>query len=386
MIGKVVGLICAVLIAIAVVYWIQYPSDTEPNRSSTQPSSNKPVTMTFNGSIISRPDPLTFTLNSVKIKPEETKYIIQTTKKYIIHPDGSRTDISEETKIIGKEGDIISEETNTISEQYDLSPVITWISKYPETPIHPMIPRYLSDYKSTKYFEMSNAYGNLLSKYDNESDTYFVVGFQTVDYGGMTLKTNELELLIHELVNKERIEYGLEPLDYDYGISFISRSHSNDMSTNNYFSHVDSFGGSSNVRGIFYGYPDCGDKETIRLLSEFEKHKMEYESGANSSDQMYDLLQKMLSQLNSAIYKGMLIEGLAENLFQNNLYSRYWITNGVITSYDWDSPEEIAKSTVEGWMNSKGHRSNILYPYFESEGIGVVVSSDHKVYITQNFC
>jgi len=233
-IGKIVGLICAVLIAIAIVYWVQYPSDTEPNRSSTQPSSNNPVTMTFNGSIISRPEPLTFTFNSVKIEPEETKYIIQTTKKYIIH--------------------------------------------------------------------------------------------------------------------------------------------------------LDSFGGSSNVRGIFYGYPDCGDKETIRLLLEFEKHKMEYECGVNSSDQMYDLLQKMLSQLNSAIYKGMLIEGLAENLFQNNLYDRYWITNGVITSYDWNSPEEIAKSTVEGWMNSEGHRSNILYPYFESEGIGVVVNSDHKVYITQNFC
>ena len=54
--------------------------------------------------------------------------------------------------------------------------------------------------------------------------------------------------------------------------------------------------------------------------------------------------------------------------------------------YDWNSQEKIAQTTVQGWMKSPGHRKNILTPYFKSEGIGIVVSPDDKVYITQNFC
>ena len=58
----------------------------------------------------------------------------------------------------------------------------------------------------------------------------------------------------------------------------------------------------------------------------------------------------------------------------------------VPVSYDWNSMKEIAKSTVDGWMDSEGHRKNILTPRFDREGIGVVISPDDKVYITQNLC
>ena len=48
--------------------------------------------------------------------------------------------------------------------------------------------------------------------------------------------------------------------------------------------------------------------------------------------------------------------------------------------------EEIAQSTVDGWMDSEDHRKNILTEKFDREGIGVVISDDDKVYITQNMC
>jgi hypothetical protein len=48
--------------------------------------------------------------------------------------------------------------------------------------------------------------------------------------------------------------------------------------------------------------------------------------------------------------------------------------------------EEIAKQVVNGWMNSPGHRANILNGRYDREGIGVAVSSDEKVYFTQDFC
>ena len=44
-----------------------------------------------------------------------------------------------------------------------------------------------------------------------------------------------------------------------------------------------------------------------------------------------------------------------------------------------------AHSIVRGWMDSSGHRSNILNNAFTSHGIGVAVDVG-KVYATQNFC
>ena len=37
-------------------------------------------------------------------------------------------------------------------------------------------------------------------------------------------------------------------------------------------------------------------------------------------------------------------------------------------------------------MNSPGHRENILTGVFDREGIGVEITQDYKVYVTQNFC
>ena len=54
--------------------------------------------------------------------------------------------------------------------------------------------------------------------------------------------------------------------------------------------------------------------------------------------------------------------------------------------HDWNSEGEIAQSTVRGWMESAGHRQNILTNSYDKDGIGIAISSDDKVYITENFC
>lgn len=48
-------------------------------------------------------------------------------------------------------------------------------------------------------------------------------------------------------------------------------------------------------------------------------------------------------------------------------------------------PEGVARRAVRGWMNSPGHRENILRGRFSAEGIGVVYDGG-EVYVTQNFC
>lgn len=152
----------------------------------------------------------------------------------------------------------------------------------------------------------------------------------------------KLEGMIHDRINRERRARGLAALRWDDALSRIAGEHSRDMAKRGYFSHVSPEGRGFSQRYRAGGYT-CGI--TVK----------------------------------NVIYTG------AENIFQNNLYDRITTVNGV-KYYDWNSMEEIADTTVEGWMNSPGHRKNILMPHWEREGIGISVAPDDKVYITQNFC
>jgi len=153
----------------------------------------------------------------------------------------------------------------------------------------------------------------------------------------------ELEEQIHNLINIERQDYGLSPLSYDTQLADIARAHSQDMAERNYFSHYNPEGDGPTERAIKAGYP---------------VHK---EQGG-----------------------GWYSDGIAENIYQNNLYDGITYYDNV-PEYDWNSQSEIASSTVTGWMNSPGHRQNILSSSYDKEGIGVAISSDYKVYITQDF-
>ena len=154
----------------------------------------------------------------------------------------------------------------------------------------------------------------------------------------------QIEYLVHELTNQERLKHGLSQLAFDSEIAQIARGHSSDMASRNYFAH-----------------------ETPEGLNPTDR-----------ADQQGYSCQKIVGLL---IYTG-----IAENIFQGHLFDSYYTVNDVITSYDWISEEKIAEITVDGWMNSPGHRENILTEIFDREGIGVEITQDHKVYVTQNFC
>jgi uncharacterized protein YkwD len=47
--------------------------------------------------------------------------------------------------------------------------------------------------------------------------------------------------------------------------------------------------------------------------------------------------------------------------------------------------EDFNAAAVKGWMNSPGHRQNILGRNFTDTGIGIAESRDGKIYITQVF-
>jgi uncharacterized protein YkwD len=158
-----------------------------------------------------------------------------------------------------------------------------------------------------------------------------------------TIDQPTLERRIHELINQQRKSQGLSSLSFDQVLAGIARKHSEDMAKNNYFSHYNLRGLDPTARGSQVGYT-CNKN-----------------------------------------YGSYYTTGIAENIMQNNLYDSVTYYNG-IPVYDWNSLEEIAQSTVNGWMTSPGHRQNILTSTYDREGIGVAVASDDKVYITEDFC
>lgn len=159
-----------------------------------------------------------------------------------------------------------------------------------------------------------------------------------------TISTDALEQRVHDLINQQRTAHGLASLRFDPALAGIARMHSEDMAAQDYFAHVNPSGQNPTARGIAAGY-------TCRK-----------NYGSNYS------------------------YAIAENLFQNYLYSSATYYSNRETVYEWKSPEEIAQTTVGGWMNSSGHRENIVTPTFDREGIGVAIAPDDKVYITEDFC
>ena len=162
--------------------------------------------------------------------------------------------------------------------------------------------------------------------------------------GAPVIDANALEARIHELINEQRQQQGLSSLSTDPALAGIARAHSYDMATMNFFDHVNPDGKDPAARGDAAGYPCRKD------------------------------------------YGSYYTHGIAENLFQTNRFSSYTTVNGVITAYDWNTLETIAQTGVTGWMNSPGHRQNILTSTYDREGIGVAFARDDKIYVTENFC
>jgi uncharacterized protein YkwD len=145
----------------------------------------------------------------------------------------------------------------------------------------------------------------------------------------------DLERMIQQSINVQRMAYNRERLEWDDTLGSLARAHSEDMAKRGYFSHKTPEGLTPMKRLEQAGYTKC------RLVG--------------------------------------------ENIYQNNLYSGV-VTEKKKTTYDWNTPEKIAATTLKGWMDSEGHRNTILEKEYTRDGVGVAIASDDKVYITQIFC
>lgn len=138
--------------------------------------------------------------------------------------------------------------------------------------------------------------------------------------------TEEIERLTFDKTNAERKAHGLHELVWDSNLANTARAHSVDMTQNGFFSHV-------NLKG---------EDPTDRAR------------------------------------RNGLVMGIGENI------GKMPTGNIVGIGYVSHNPDSIATAQVQSWMESPGHRSNMLDPRYTKLGVGV--SYDGMYYIsTQNF-
>jgi uncharacterized protein YkwD len=142
---------------------------------------------------------------------------------------------------------------------------------------------------------------------------------------GGILHPKELERRIFQLTNEGRRKNGLPSLDWDNNLAVNAREKSDDMLTNNYFSHT------------------SPDGKTLKDRFQDEKPG----------------LIRNISRIGENIYMGARLD------FSTDIKTQ-------------------ARLIVDGWMTSPGHRRNILDPNYTHLGVGVS-AKDKMCYATQIF-
>ncbi|AHZ23552.1 hypothetical protein BM92_13275 [Haloferax mediterranei ATCC 33500] len=155
------------------------------------------------------------------------------------------------------------------------------------------------------------------------------------------LDTHRIELLIFERLNEERQKRGLSPVEYDLELQAIARYHSKDMAESGYFAH------------------DSPDGESLKARYQKFGYNCKVPVGGN------------------AYMTGS--ENIAQTYHDENVVGAGYLA----------TEQELADGLMDQWMNSTGHRKNILTPEWNNIGVGVYIieeSGGTAVYATQNFC
>jgi len=153
---------------------------------------------------------------------------------------------------------------------------------------------------------------------------------QPVEQNATVVDEPTVEQEIHEEINDERVDEGLDPLQRDADLRRVARNHSADMVRQEYVGHES---------------PD-GVTPADRLSA----------AGCSAG---------------------------GENVAQSWVDEPVNVDGKTIVA---ENETELAAHLVERWMDSPGHRENILRESFAESGVGVVVTDDNRVYATQKFC
>lgn len=78
--------------------------------------------------------------------------------------------------------------------------------------------------------------------------------------------------------------------------------------------------------------------------------------------------------------------GYTSYLVSENLWETYGRSGGAWKSdFRWHSDWQLGKAAVISWMNSPGHKANLLDSQYTHIGIGVAKNKRNRIYLTQKF-
>ena len=141
-------------------------------------------------------------------------------------------------------------------------------------------------------------------------------------------RVSDLELKVHAGINAERARNGGSPLQWEEQLAAVARAHSDDMTSRGYFSH-------------------------------------DTPEGLGPSDR--------IDRAGYSCWKG----------------SHYGVAENIAIETTLGDLDRTAAEAVRGWMNSPGHRTNLLGRQYDRTGIGASFGTwrGYKaVYLTQVFC
>jgi len=169
-------------------------------------------------------------------------------------------------------------------------------------------------------------------------------GDTTYETSEETVHASDVEMKVHELVNEERAEHGLDALEFDGTVASVSRAHSQDMYEHDALSHVNQ------------------DDETP-----FERFQ------------------------DVADYCHAYGENIARTSLDTTVERDH---DGQHVEYT--TAEDLAEGVVNQWMHSEEHRAAVLeedidggdqeISAWDRGGVGIYLGMDGDVFATHNFC
>jgi len=160
-----------------------------------------------------------------------------------------------------------------------------------------------------------------------------------------TIEKNELENKTHMLINQERRQENLNDLEWNGSLAAVARNHSQ------YLANLEENHGYQEDQEIYISHTG--------------------EQGGKHNDRM---------ERAGITHIGISAENVA------GISSVKQIDSETREPVEYLNKTQIAERSVEGWMESLGHRENIVNPEFEQTGIGIATDPENTNYIlTQIF-
>lgn len=207
-----------------------------------------------------------------------------------------------------------------------------------------------------------------------------------------------IEGKIHSAINQERINNGLEPLDWNSEVAAVAKEHSDNLAKENEvftsleaacdypIIHHEGFDFGTyhydrlNNRNVYYYSKSA---ENIALVSEVEKiitfdNQEKYDQAKQECSSNRELYNSFLSEIEDENVEEAM-STLSDEIERRTELFTNETQVAEVSSLNWLNEDDVVASIVEGWMNSPGHRVNILEADYDEAGIGVATVNGYLI-------